>query len=407
MSGHAANSPSSLARHLACLGSMHEEEGKPNPETKYSTEGTEAHELLSKILMGEFPVKHNYPVDMVAHCTDAAQFIWELIEADPELKLHVEVHVDPGQLFGGAKEVDGTADIILLSQKHIYVYDFKYGAGVDVAALHNKQCLAYGAGAICSLVPAGINVPEFYHFGIIQPRTAGPMVKQWDMGMLEFRSECEWVATQLKQIEPGAQLTTGSHCQFCRAKSSCPQRIKEATAVSLDLFNLATDGANIATLSEIPLTPTETNVTDISNQQMADLIDRAGLLTAIIADFKEELQTRILAGQPGCGYKVVRGTAHRKWIPDDAVLAKKFKNMKLREEDYYIKKLASPSVVEKCAKLTDKQQANLKKFWIKPEGKLTLKPTSATGDPVIHDSTAAFANAVPQETDTMKPFSFI
>ena len=396
MSSHSLNSPSSLARRLACLGSGEAEKDLPNVDSKFSLEGTQAHELLSKILgKCDQAVRDQYPLDMRNHCDAAAEFVWELMAADPELVLHLDSYVDPARLFGNS-ETAGSADIILISPTHLYVYDFKYGAGVDVAALHNKQCLAYGAGAVCNLVPEGVMLPTFYHFGIIQPRTPGPMIKQWDMGMQEFKDECTWVATQLKLIGPDSPLNTGSHCQFCKAKPTCSKRQGEAQAAAVTAFAAAT-GQDVRTLTEIPLTPTETNMTPLSNQALADLIDRSGILMAVIADCRKELQKRILAGQPGCGYKVVRGTANRKWIGTDADLAKKFKNMKLKEEDYYTKKLASPAVVEKCTKLTDKQQSNLKKLWTKPEGALTLKTESASGKAVVLDSTVAFDAATGAE----------
>jgi hypothetical protein len=217
------------------------------------------------------------------------------------------------------------------------------------------------------------------------------MVKQWDMGLQEFREECSWVKTQLKQVTPTAPRTTGNHCQFCKAKRTCFKRQGEAQAASVQAF-AATTGQDVRTLTDIPLTPTETKMTPLSNRALADIIDRAGIIQAVIADCKEELQSRILAGGEGCGYKVVRGTANRKWIASDADLAKKFKNMKLKEEDYYVKKVASPAVVEKCTKLTDKQQENLKKLWTKPEGALTLKTESAPGKPIVIDSAIAFAD---------------
>ena len=408
MSGHSLVSPSALARRLACPGSLEQEKGLPDTESVYSREGTRAHALLEEILNIDAVDVGEQDPDMYRYCMEAAQFVWDLMAEDPELELFVEQPVDPSRLFGRG-ETSGTADIILTSPTHLYVYDFKYGAGVDVPALHNKQCLAYGAGAVCSLYTDGVKVPEFYHFGIIQPRTPGPMVKQWDMGMMEFREECSWIKTQLSMIVPGAPRSTGDHCTFCKAKRTCYQRQGEASAAITEAFNAVTLG-NAATVSDIPMKPPEVDLTNLSNEQLAQFVDRSALIKAVLDDCRAELRDRIMAGGEGCGYKVVRGTANRKWTLSDAELAKKFKNMKLKEEDYYDKKVASPATVEKCSKLTERQLENLKKLWTKPEGKLTLKSTSAPGTPVVNlDTAAAFSAAVEAEAAT-KPetlYSFI
>jgi hypothetical protein len=148
--------------------------------------------------------------------------------------------------FPSVAEAFGTADLIVLIGRTIYVVDFKFGAGVPVRALHpdgdedviNAQLLFYAAAARHSH-------PEFFtgvkniKLIILQPvsiESDADMVSsvtvthaELDEFITIYRGACA------EALSPTARLARGDWCRFCAASPICPAH----TGPLLDLAQFA------------------------------------------------------------------------------------------------------------------------------------------------------------------------
>lgn len=106
---------------------------------------------------------------------------------------------------------------------HLTVLDFKYGRW-PVDPVNSKQLQIYAVGAAAQ----SLQRIESFTLGIIQPRTAGPPLKLWQVdrvGMAGFAKQLSQAAEATD--DPAAQRVTGDHCKFCKARSICPDHKKK------------------------------------------------------------------------------------------------------------------------------------------------------------------------------------
>ena len=406
---HEINGPSSLSRRIACPGSREAEEGMPDTTSPAAEEGTRAHELLERLLLGQNPLG-NEPVEMLQACMEA--FKWVETFTSKGYELHVEKKVDPSWALGD--HTKGTTDIILINHKDkkVIVADFKYGQGYGVDAIGNPQLISYAAG----VQAAYLGQDSGYEFSlvIIQPRIrTGATVKSCTMTYADIYSE--WFRLKEALIltwEDGAiRVPSKDACHFCKAKLSCPERVEE----------LQVDIAAAFTAAQIPiatvaLEPTGASIQGLSEMMLTSILDLEPIFNALLDDIRGECRTRIRAGKNVAGYKIVKGSANRRWILSEEELRHKFKSMKISMDDYENVKIKSPAqleAVEFVRNLSDKKRANLANFWEKPAGPDKLVISTAPGTAIVFDSSEAFAAAaaaaiVQQEpTEEPPPLSFL
>lgn len=164
---HAILSPSAAYRWLVCTPSARFEEQIPEEESTYAAEGTLAHELAALLLSARAGVfkgpstMYNdmliqittnplYGEEMLEHCEAYAAYVLDkggevLIEHSYDLTKYIPLSF-------------GTADATNLKPAVICVTDFKYGAGILVAATANKQMMCYGLGAYEAAVKKGLKI---------------------------------------------------------------------------------------------------------------------------------------------------------------------------------------------------------------------------------------------------------
>ena len=116
-------------------------------------------------------------------------------------------------------ECSGTADCIIVSDRHLHVIDFKYGQGVPVSAERNTQMMLYALGAIGMF--SSLYDLQQVSMTVFQPRLA-------NVGTFTMASDelLEWADSYLR---PRADLAfkgegdfcSGPHCRFCKVKATC------------------------------------------------------------------------------------------------------------------------------------------------------------------------------------------
>lgn len=155
---HARLSPSSASRWMTCPGSAALCDGEEDEGSEYAAEGTAAHELAERILLGavgkllvgqraENGVR--WTKDMLRDVMIYVTLVQDMV-ASTGGKLHVEVKVPIGHLTG-EEGANGTSDIVIETDTEIIVCDLKFGRGVEVSAVENEQLRIYALGALHKL----------------------------------------------------------------------------------------------------------------------------------------------------------------------------------------------------------------------------------------------------------------
>lgn len=244
---HAILGPSAAYRWLVCTPSARFEEQIEEDESEYAEEGTLAHDLAAlevehrraDISEAVYRERHNKiyhavvafymtkgvngkPLNkdqarnefgvMQEHANDWAAILMDyggeiLVEQEYDISAYVPLGF-------------GTADGTNITPKVLYVSDFKYGAGVRVQAVGNKQMMLYGVGALVKAVQLG-HKPETVVLTIFQPRAGG--TSTWEISVAELLkwAEMEVKPQALLAIAGQGEFIPGGHCQFCKARLCC------------------------------------------------------------------------------------------------------------------------------------------------------------------------------------------
>ena len=376
MSAHAQLSPSSAVRWMTCPGSVRMCEGIPDTSSDASLEGTMMHTVSSHCL---------------TRGTDAAGYVGV---TDPETGLilqaeqaqAVQTYVDTvrgivkatgGELLveqrlsiwhmTSEEDAHGTADAVILTTDELIVIDAKFGRGVAVDAEENPQLMMYAAAAYVEHELA-------YDFKrvrmmIVQPRLNA--MPEWTIPVAKlgnFITDVQFSAALTRQ--PNAPLVVSSKgCQWCRAKATCPA----ITNQIMDDFD-----------DVVPETADE--------RDLARIMANADMIEKWVKAVRAEVERRLLAGEPVPGYKLVQGKkGNRQWADPDAA-EETLKSMRIKHDQMYDYKLASPTSIEKLAKAGDvgpRQWTKIQDLITQSEGQPSVAPESDKRPALVTSATAS------------------
>ena len=368
MAAHALLSPSSAARWLACTPSARMEEMFPDRAGEAAAEGTLAHalgELLLRQAKGEITTrKYNSELKKIAESDYYSPEMQELMEGyrdfvlsqweeakkiTPDAELLLETKLD---LREWVEDGFGTADAQIIADRTLRIIDLKYGKGVTVSAVDNRQMMLYALGAIRE---ASI----FYdidrvHMTIYQPRTDN--VSDFTMNVIDL---LDWAEKELKPRAAMAyagdgDLVPGDHCLFCKAKVRC----RAYAGKQLEIAKYEFRAADLLTDAEI-----------------SDVLDRAADLKNWLGKVEEYALTEAVDnGKKWPGYKLVEGRSVRMYRDQDEV-AEKLIASGIPEAIIYERKLLGITKMEQA--ITKKTfGALLSDLVVKPQGKPTLVPAT-------------------------------
>lgn len=184
------------------------------------------------------------------------------------------------------------------------------------------------------------------------------MISEWTLPIAQLNVFRAQVAlASVRHLQPGIDLTPGTdQCRYCINKAECPQ-LRAAVMEQFDNVD-----------------PITANGDDLANAfAKVDLFE--GWLKAI----RTEVQTRLMAGIPVRGYKIVRGRRGNRTWSNSAEVESLFKSMRLNLEEMYDMALISPASADKLLKagtLGPKQWAKVKAFITQAEGSPSIVPDS-------------------------------
>lgn len=370
---HATLSPSSSARWLTCPGSLRVidevfPDGPPDQTSVYAQEGTFAHEVAEYeagerlgVAYDAFERTDDHDDDMFKY----AQLYADVLEGiadraalvDPVVLL--EQRVDTG-----IEGVWGTSDAIMWVDNHLYVVDYKYGRGVQVASGENTQLMLYGVGALRhhdALVDAGLR-PDLGLDGItmviVQPRTHTP-VSVHTMTRADLEDWVESVARPAAKLalnREGPVVPSEDACRWCPAAGACAVR---AEAVVMEDFGTPEDLQDPEAM-----TP----------EALAEALAAIPEIERWCKQVREYAQIRLYdQGEPIPGYKTVWNPGSRKIVDTEAAI-RKLMAKGFRKRDISRTNLQTLGVLDKLVGGKDKLADALGDLLTTGDGKPAIVP---------------------------------
>jgi len=230
MGRHARLSASAASRWMACPGSVQLSAALPNTSSIYADFGTMAHSIASYCLrkgLNASAIVEDY-ADEIQSYLDFCRS--EMQQPQDEMAIELDVskslrRIDP--------DIGGTLDFCRWRRTtgELLVVDFKFGSGVQVDVLDNKQLRTYGVGALLHFGGKGIDrVRVVVH----QPRLENPEHRHTEeifpaVELLDFVADMRVAA--LASRSPSAPIVPGvDQCRWCPAAKAkiCDRAVKFA-----------------------------------------------------------------------------------------------------------------------------------------------------------------------------------
>lgn len=362
--GHAKYSASGYPRYSRCPGSPRLLSTlTARPSSIYAEDGTRAHELLElclqerirdcSFLEGVVISAAGTPIDSehVRGVNVALDYIYSLLDDEPEAALMTEQHVFVPQTVVPQDQCGGTADVAIYikNQKLLIVPDYKHGAGVPVEAIGNEQTRMYALGLHELLTLAGFTI-DLIQITIIQPRCFHPngtirtdIVYPEDLD--KFYQDNNAAIERCE--DPKAPLIPGEiQCRWCDAQLVCPAR--EAMALSM-LGVQSVDQLSSTVLPAPALIPPD---------RLAYLLGASEFISGWFAEIKKEALRLAREGVYIPGFKLVNAQARRRFNGEPQEIAEKFCLLFDTElDDIYPRQLLGIGDAEDLAKRKAKETA--------------------------------------------------
>ena len=377
---HAILSPSGAHRWMACPGSVVMEQGRPSRDSKYSAEGTAAHEVAAACLRtatvsADFYVgkktENGVEVteDMAPEVQKYVDFVRELmISYGPDAVLLVEQGLPLGPLTD-EEGAEGTGDTVIVATDELVVIDLKFGMGHQVDAERNKQLLMYALAAwhVWSVLQDFKTVRLIVH----QPRLNH--VSEWSCTVAElfaFGADASSAATTCwSQFDANRVLDLipgEDQCRWCKASGDCYAQDTMALRV-----------LGVGEFEDLTATP------EVGTTGLGSKLDKVHFVQDWCKKVQALGELELRAGNSVVGeagpYKLVRGRKGSRAWKDAVEVENTLKAMRVKHDLMYDYKVVSPTRAQELAKSGDLGPRNWKKlqeYIHQSEGGLTVAKAS-------------------------------
>jgi hypothetical protein len=365
---HFLYAPSAAHRWTYCAGSIVYDYFDESEGSKEAKEGTFAHEKAAICLkdkknamdLKDVPEEmSNYIQEYLNYCTslrpmtcrNSVTFIEQKLDLEKVYGLSEEIKEYLRKLKVSDKP-QGTSDFIVynLNTQHLYVIDLKYGKGVEVFAVGNKQGLIYCSGAMKLIknIIEDCKISKIF-FVIVQPRIKKKpdiweipvkYIEEIDMSLkIKFKKvhiEVLKCLVEGKEIHSKYFNPLGEVCKFCKGSGRCKHQdnyIQNKLQVN-DMKNDIIQNA----IDAIP---------DLSDEEIAMRLPVLDMLMRYGKMLWGSAHARLMQGRmKGLGWKLVLGKKPvRKWINKEKT-EKELKRMKFKNDEMYKRELQTPKRIQ-------------------------------------------------------------
>jgi hypothetical protein len=303
---------------------------------EFASEGTAAHSLLTQCLRENLDPLDLYldgvayndvPVslDMAETVAKVASGVRTLLANEPyELSLDERVHASNIH-----DDCWGTLDMALYSERkrHLFVIDYKHGAGIEVFAEENEQVIIYGNGKALELELLGYEVTRV-SIVISQPRHRahnGNVFDLWEVSADELKRRAKRFKAA---IEDGKTLKAGKWCRLCPKSGKCATQ--DAYVGAVIPHDGVEDYANLAA-SRTP-------------GQIAEILDRQDDFKHWFAAVYRLAYDMAMLGEKIPGYTIKDTRKNRVWT--DEKTAEKELHARFGDVIYQERVMRSPAQME-------------------------------------------------------------
>lgn len=384
---HAILSPSSASRWLSCTPSARLEAEFPDSAGEAAAEGTLAHELGELLIVDKLCLnqkEHNeklveieqskfYNEAMHEHADGYATYVLEqFAEAQAYTKdavLFLEQRLD---LTEYVPEGFGTGDCVIIADEVLHIIDLKYGKGVPVSAIENRQMMLYALGALDEFIH--LYSVDRVRMTIYQPRLDN--ISTYELSVDEL---IKWGDEVLKPAAKKAfagegEFQPGEHCRFCKVRNKCRALADHNLEIAKHEFKMP------------PL---------LEDADIVDILGRVDGLVKWAKSIEDFAYAEALKGKKWASWKLVEGRSNRTFSDSVRVVDK------LRVEGYSDAQIFKPATligITEMEKLVGKKEFNalLGDYIVKPPGKPALVPESDKR-PELNNAAADFASVLVDE----------
>lgn len=354
MGAHARLSPSAAERWLTCPGSVSLDDPEEEDPSEFAAEGTVAHliraECLSLGLEPEEMTGHvvkadgfTFTVDreMVEHLRPGIERVRSHNAARMDIEYRTDLRewiedgfgtTDVGLVVYGNNPEDPDTDLIVID-------DLKYGQGVAVSPVENKQLMIYALGYWWN-VARHLTQTKRFLLRIDQPRISGAG-GEWETDLDHLMEFAETV------LRPGAKRAMSSSklqastkgCRWCRLQKKCQEYTRFNMEVMSQRFDDVTDLS-----TDVMVLPDKSVLTP---ERRGYILRHKTQIEAWLDDLHTQALADALQGTQTPGLKVVEGKRPpRKW-KDEAKVAEALATHLLKDAIYTEPQLISVAVAEK------------------------------------------------------------
>lgn len=324
---HAKYSASNAHRVLRCPGQVAlAAQVPPRPDSAFSDEGTQCHQLLERSLTGDVNWRQHADPEMIAAVEVVHDYLEGLyISRGSHLVVQVERPFRFPQAIVPADDAAGIADIMVLDhvEREAWSVDFKYGAGVAVEVEGNAQLLFNAAGRLWREPMQRVNLvviqPRIPHHpkGIIRTWTCGPLElaefqAEMEQAIRVAESACSGVGTEHEAAWLQLHLEPGAWCRWCPAEVMCPAREQRALALAF-----GTPTPQPAAIEGRPLP----EPASLGLDRIAHILRHADMLTSWLRSVENYAKQQAQAGISIPGHKLVEAQARRQWHGEPEAIA--------------------------------------------------------------------------------------
>lgn len=311
----------------------------PSPSSPYANHGTAMHYVMEQYLLAEDPEHFNpwkyVGLEVSEHKIEKADIIecvlpaieateqafkrFDIADYEPELTVHYQSI--PGA-FGTCDLIGRTAD------DRLVVLDFKFGSGVLVSPVENRQLMFY-AGAVLEDpgtddFTVGVNDDTEVVLAIVQPAQESPL-NAWTTTAAHVRQFVDQLGVSVQVgTTKTADPNPGDWCRWCPAAPVCPAKLDKAD-----------------------------HVVHMREELLEDLTEALSYVDELETWIK---QVRTLAhqqlerGDSIEGWKLVKKRPMRKWIDEEAMFKLLSGSRRFKRDEYTTSKMVTPPQFEKLCK---------------------------------------------------------